>query len=81
VSDGAAFARTAWGAARDTVHRVVVDGSSEQWDVYELPANGAPHDRPSLVFESPEAVRRVRDFPTDWRRLSDAELYAVSWRR
>jgi hypothetical protein len=25
------------------------------------------------------AVRRVRDFPTDWRELNDADLFALSW--
>ena len=34
---------------------------------------------PSLVFESETAVRRVRDFPADWRKLSDDDLFALSW--
>jgi hypothetical protein len=32
------------------------------------------------VFASPEVVRRVWDYPPDWRALSDAALYALSWR-
>jgi hypothetical protein len=50
------------------------------WWVYELPAS--PLDRrstPSLVFESEGAMRRVRDYPLDWRSLSDEELVALSW--
>jgi hypothetical protein len=26
-------------------------------------------------------LRRVRDYPTGWRALSDAELMEVSWHR
>jgi len=50
------------------------------WRVYELPP--APFDRrgsSSLVFESEGAVRRVRNFPTNWRALNDNELFALSW--
>lgn len=35
----------------------------------------------SLVFESENAVRRVRNFPDDWLTLSDAALLALSWQR
>jgi hypothetical protein len=81
MSDGAVSARTSPGAAPAASCRVVVDSSYERWEVYEFPANGAPGDRPSLVFESRDVVRRVRDFPADWPWLSDEELYALSWRR
>jgi hypothetical protein len=50
------------------------------WRVYELPP--LPFDRrnsSSLVFESDNAVRRVRNYPLDWRHLSDEELLALSW--
>ena len=36
-------------------------------------------DRPSLIFESDAAMRRVRVFPADWRDLSPKELIALSW--
>ena len=52
----------------------------EEWLVYELPA--AIVDRrstPSLVFESYQAIRRVRSYPPDWRTLSDQALLALSW--
>jgi hypothetical protein len=48
--------------------------------VYELPP--LTYDRrstTSLVFESDNFIRRVRDFPADWRKLSDDELLALSW--
>ena len=50
------------------------------WLVYEL--SPTPSDRrsgPSLVFESDDAIRRVRTFPSDWRTLSDEALYALDW--
>jgi hypothetical protein len=50
------------------------------WLVYELAS--LPFDRRSaqtLVFENDGAVRLVRDFPSNWRELTDAELHAVSF--
>ena len=32
----------------------------------------------SLVFES-DTVRRVRNYPENWRDLRDDELFALSW--
>jgi hypothetical protein len=34
----------------------------------------------SLVFERPEVVRRVRDYPRDWASLNDDQLYLLSFR-
>lgn len=65
-------------AARSAARQVFVEGTP--WLVYELPP--APFDRrsaPSLVFEAEHTVRRVRMFPTDWRKLPDEELFALSW--
>jgi hypothetical protein len=64
--------------AQRTARRLAVDGTP--WLVYELPAT--PFDRrnsPSLVFETENTVRRVRDYPADWRSLSDDDLFALSW--
>lgn len=59
--------------------RVVVDPDGEQWCVYEL--SGASYDRrASLVFESATAVRRVRNYPSDWRLLPSGALLELSWR-
>lgn len=35
----------------------------------------------SLVFESENTMRRVRDYPSNWRTLSDEALAALSWAR
>jgi hypothetical protein len=59
-----------------------VDTDDGQWRVYEL--ESGPYDRRSgcsLIFESDGVLRRVRDYPTNWRELSDTELMVVSWRR
>jgi hypothetical protein len=64
-------------AQRDA-RQLLVDGVT--WLVYELPP--ATFDRrgtSSLVFESEGAVRRVRDYPADWRNLSNEALYPLSW--
>ncbi len=65
--------------AQRTARRMLVEGAS--WLVYELPA--LPFDRrstPSLVFENENSVRRVRNYPLDWRSLGDEELFALSWK-
>lgn len=50
------------------------------WWVYELPpASLDRRSTPSLVFESDGAMRRVRDYPPNWRSLGDEELFALSW--
>lgn len=60
----------------------IIESGEGQWRVYQL--DGGQYDRrtgPSLVFESDGVLRRVRDYPSNWRELSDAELMEVSWRR
>ena len=53
-----------------------------RWTVYE----SSPSDLPgrvgqrSLIFASDMAVRRVWDFPADWRDLADESLLALSWK-
>jgi len=64
--------------AQRGARRLIIEG--EMWLVYELPP--VPFDRrsaPSLIFESDVSMRRVRNYPADWRTLSDAELTALSW--
>lgn len=59
-----------------------VHASDGYWRVYEV--ESGPYDRrsgPSLIFESDGVLRRVRDYPANWRELPDAELMEVSWRR
>ena len=54
------------------------DIAGERWSVWEDPrsVNG-----PSLVFENDRVARRVREYPANWRDLSDEQLYALSWAR
>jgi len=64
--------------AQRTGRNIFVEGVP--WLVYELPP--MVFDRrnsPSLVFETDGTVRRVRDYPLNWRELSDEELFALSW--
>ena len=43
------------------------------WLVYELPPPVLDRrSTPSLVFENEFAIRRVRNFPVDWRILTSA---------
>ena len=35
----------------------------------------------TLIFIGPGAARRVREYPANWRDLSDIELYSLSWER
>lgn len=56
---------------------IVIDGVP--WLVYLLPPMEFDRrDTPSLVFDSDVTMRRIRDFPENWRDLSDADLFAVS---
>lgn len=49
------------------------------WSVYEVSIGRAPRDHADccLIFESVKVVRRVRDFPRNWRDLADAELAGI----
>lgn len=60
--------------------RSFVDADDGHWTVFEQAF--AEYDRRSgmsLIFSSDAAVRRVRDYPTDWYDLDDAQLAALSW--
>ena len=51
-----------------------------RWLVYELsPPVLDRRSAASLVFESEGTVRRVRNYPADWRALDDESLFALSW--
>jgi len=47
--------------------------------VYELTAAGDRRSSSTLIFEAHGVVRRVQNYPADWRRLDDAALDALSW--
>ena len=70
------------GRARAVANGRTIETGEGEWRVYELECG--QYDRragPSLIFESDGVLRRVRDYPPDWRELSDAELMQVSWHR
>ena len=63
--------------AQASARRLVIDGA--RWLVYELPP--FQFDRrasPALVFDSESGVRRLQEFPPNWRSLSDDELVALT---
>ena len=63
--------------AQRTARSLVSDGIL--WRVYELPPS--QFDRrgtPSLIFESDGLVRRVRNYPPEWRALTDEALLTLS---
>jgi hypothetical protein len=65
--------------SKDGARQLYVDG--DRWLVYELPP--MQFDRrstPSLVFESEHVMRRVRNFPAEWRTLRDEDLFTLSTR-
>jgi len=45
----------------------------QRWLVYELPSTDDRRSS-SLVFETENLVRRVRNYPENWRELLDADL-------
>lgn len=63
----------------DDVHFRTSDGTP--WSVGERSDGEGPAKRMSLVFESNDSARRVREYPANWRELSSVELEALSWRR
>jgi hypothetical protein len=59
---------------------LVVSVDHEEWRIYELgPASYDRRGSNTLVFESDGVIRRVRNYPGDWRSLSPRELLALSW--
>lgn len=61
--------------------RTYLDAEGSRWRVFEQAF--ADYDRRtgmSLIFSSDAAVRRVRDYPSNWLDLSDAELASLSWK-
>ena len=61
--------------------RSFTDDLGQDWLVSEQPFSEYDRRRGfSLIFASELAVRRVREYPSDWFTLSDSELAALSWR-
>lgn len=58
-------------------HRTLRDADGLVWRIREI---SFVDTTPSLVFEAEGMFRRVRHYPGNWYELSDAQLYALSWR-
>jgi hypothetical protein len=59
--------------------RILRDQSGGIWSVNELSDRLDPaRTRWSLVFSGDACIRRVRQYPPDWRELSDIALIALS---
>jgi hypothetical protein len=68
-------------AAAESPVRHIVGPDDRPWKVFEAAAPAYDRRRGRcLIFENPEVVRRVRNYPAEWYDLPDAELYAVSLR-
>jgi hypothetical protein len=64
----------------DPVRTRLVEGGGHCWSVVEAnyPTSTDPVGR-CLIFSCDAIVRRVRDYPADWRSRSDRALYEVSF--
>jgi hypothetical protein len=63
----------------DDRRRTFTDEEGVFWDVREVPSPS--YDRRgghTLVFESANAFRRVRDYPADWFKLTEMQLMELS---
>jgi len=68
------------GAIQMTPTRVI-EADDLLWRVREEPWPTADRRGGTcLIFDADSVVRRVRDFPPDWYRLSGADLYSLSLR-
>ena len=76
-------ARQATVEARMSQGHEFQDSAGVAWRVFELPAGSAGKASWSacLIFESDNAVRRVRQYPPHWSALSALDLERVSWER
>ena len=54
-----------------------------EWAVVEVEAHGVPgaQGERCLVFSRQACIRRVWNYPRDWRTLDAAGLAALSWQR
>jgi hypothetical protein len=54
-----------------------------EWVVFEADAAAVPgaHGARCLVFAREDCIRRVWDYPADWRTLDAEALAALSWHR
>ena len=60
-----------------------LDNEAVLWTVTERDTHDLPGNRGArcLIFASPEAIRRVWEYPAAWRDLQTPGLIALSWSR
>jgi hypothetical protein len=60
-----------------------IDGVWMYWTVVEVDARMVPgsHGARCLIFAHQDCIRRVWDFPSDWRGLDATALEELSWHR
>lgn len=81
ITSGLEVERLTREEARRGPVRTIQDEVGTQWRVWERSDTHDRSARPSLVFESDAAIRRVREYLENWFQLTDAELYAISFHR
>jgi hypothetical protein len=61
----------------------IIDGTWLHWTVVEVDARMLPgsHGARCLIFMRQDCMRRVWDFPSEWRALDATALEALSWHR
>ncbi len=63
---------------RDVPERRIVDATGRKWCLYEVehgaPSGGDSSESRSLIAEDEGVIRRLRTFPDDWYRMTDAQL-------
>ena len=51
--------------------------NDRSWTVYERVHEPDRRHKGSLIFDSGEVLRRIRDYPENWSELTDASLIAL----
>lgn len=61
----------------------LLDGEWLHWSVVEVDARAVPGARGArcLIFTRHDCIRRVWDYPADWRTLDETGLAALTWHR
>jgi len=54
---------------------LTIDG--RQWIVFEFIDRIQDPPKRDLIFETAGLMRRIREYPADWRALADADLFAL----
>ena len=70
------------GKSRPDGHVLFRDSHGGIWEVHEvLVAPSSPWARGDrcLLFRSPGTIRRVWNYPAEWRELAPPDLEALSW--